>query len=113
MTDYLDPETGQLIDVGNVVRLIKQYRASTRPHQQRAITNQLLAYGTALGRTRTALSKRLDVGMTMLDAKEDQAKQEKWDEWLVAYEDLCDLMSHLEYGVLLGRWDDVVERKAA
>lgn len=121
MNDVIDPETGGLIDVGNVLRLIRQYRATNREHARRAIANQLLTYGVAIDRARKELVRKLEAGHRILPMNRERdaftAKQEAqervWMDWLMDYELICDVIGQIEQGVLLGRWDAVTERRAS
>lgn len=116
MSRHTDPETGEIVDLHTVGLLIARVRAASTDRQRQAITDQILAYGTALDRIRKDLERKIDAGhrrlpmdrRTQAFTATEEAQELTWIDWLTAYERITDVLYMIEQGVLMNRWDRVV-----
>ncbi len=115
MSRHIDSETGEIVDLHTVVLLITRVRAAATDRQRQAITDQILAYGTALDRIRKDLERKIDAGhrrlpmdrRTQTFTATEEAQELIWIDWLTAHERITDVLYTIEQGVLMNRWDRV------
>ncbi|MGI8403946.1 MAG: hypothetical protein ACR2OE_04125 [Thermomicrobiales bacterium] len=113
-----DPETGEVIDLAAVQKLIHRCQAAHTDHLRNAVTTQLLDSGAALDRAQKELEKRIDAGYrrlpmnreTQVFTDKEESQELIWMGWLKSYEDISDTLYAIEQGVLLGHWNRVNAR---
>jgi hypothetical protein len=119
MTTFVDAETGELVDLEHVATMIELWQTTGTPRVRRRLFEDLLSHGTQLAPFHDELLRRLERGIEILGglgrvrSDPEPQKEALWLEWLVTYEQVCDLLSAIGDGMLCGHWDRVSTRKAA
>lgn len=92
--------TGAKIMRDTIERLIETYWSHPRSSARNAAWLQLHTLGVQLTEIISDLEHRLRRGDDILSATPDDAKEDRWIEWLAAYQSACDARSLIETRVV-------------
>lgn len=110
-TSWTHKPTGTVIDRATIETLVETCRSSPRPHARKAAWRQLQVIGVQLTEIIAGLEKKLERGHEILTATPDEAKEDRWLQWLIDLESACDALSLIEFRVVEKRPELVTQRR--
>jgi hypothetical protein len=108
---WTHPENREVITRAAIEGLVATYRSSPRERQRRMAWDQLHRIGVQLHEITADLERKLWRGYEILEQDPDEAREERWRDWLKQYERACDALSLIEHRAVTNEPDKVTQRR--
>lgn len=110
MKAWTHPRSKETVSRDAIERLIQQWQTTPRESVKRMAWDQLHRFGVTLDEIIRHLERRLTRGDELLTETPDDAREERWLQWLSEYESACDARSLIEHTIADDRPHLISER---